>query len=59
MKKNNFKAIIDLEDLNTNIIKKLAKINHFYDFDLIRIKMSNHFGEIGIKLKILNNKKIL
>ncbi len=57
LKKHNFKAIIDLEDLNINIIKKLTKISHFYDFDLIRIKMSNHFGGNRYQIKDFEQQK--
>jgi sugar phosphate isomerase/epimerase len=44
LKKNKFKIIVDLEELDPKIIKKLVTLSKVFDFKIIRIKMSNFFG---------------
>ena len=44
LKKNKFKTVVDLEELDPKIIKKLVTLSKVFDFKIIRIKMSNFFG---------------
>ena len=56
LKKKNIYPIIDLENINLGMIKKLSLLNKEFTFDLIRIKMSNHFG--GNRHEVKDFKKI-
>mgnify|MGYP001365504674 FL=1 len=44
LKKSKMTPIIDLEELDEKIIKSLVKLSNIFDFEIIRIKMSNFFG---------------
>jgi len=44
LKKSKMTPIIDLEELDEKIIKSLVKLSSIFDFEIIRIKMSNFFG---------------
>lgn len=53
-----FKTIIDLEELNPKIIKKLAELSKIFNYKIIRIKMSNFFGGNRHLVKNFNQTKI-
>jgi hypothetical protein len=58
LKKNNFNFIIDLEDLNFKKLKELVELSKIYNFNIIRIKMSNFFGGNRYLVKNFDKLKI-
>ena len=55
LKKSKVHPIIDLEDLDKEIIRHLVKLNKIFNYEIIRIKMSNFFG--GNRYLVKNFKK--
>ena len=55
LKKSKVHPIIDLEDLDKEIVRHLVKLNKFFNYEIIRIKMSNFFG--GNRYLVKNFKK--
>ena len=58
LKKNKLKAIIDLEEFNSKNVKELVHIHKYFEFEIIRIKMSNFFGGNRYLVKNFNKKKL-
>jgi len=57
LERYNLKAVIALENFRVKYIKNLLTISNDYDFEIIRIKMSNFFGGNRYKQKKFNITK--
>ena len=58
LKLNNVYPIIDLENFSVKSIKNLIRLSKSYDFNIIRVKMSNLFGGNRYLQKNFYSKKI-